>query len=224
MDGIGIGTVATVVAAALWLIMLGFLVHDRRKRRAAKASRIEPVITVVQDAQASWRDEPDPAEPSHVFVPRSELEVLHSWERRFWEMHAVVERVLVERDEWKALWREQASQHLEGQAMLEHKIVALRQHMLRALATYNHLVVDHKLDVKPIKVPSDLLPLDGPPVGQAARYYERMKELARKAPLEIDALARRDEIAALVAEPVDDPPLGSQPAGEPMSTPAHEDA
>lgn len=144
-----------------------------------------------------------------------------SWERRFWEMHAVVERVLCERDSWKQMFRVQAAEHLEGQAVLEQRIVEHRQHLYRALATLHRVQCDSakhptgEAMAKIVRGLRDLDPLDGPPVGQAARYYERMKALLMKeAPEAFDALAAR----ATISQDLRGPAMGAPTEQEPHDT------
>lgn len=125
-----------------------------------------------------------------------------SLERRFWEIHGVVEQVLLERDGWKACFRTQVGEHLEGQAVLEQKIVQLRSHLNRAIATLHGYQRRADPNATLIKGPADLDPLDGPPVGTAERYYERMKTmLMTTAPSTFDALMRRDQLAAGLERP-----------------------
>lgn len=118
------------------------------------------------------------------------------WERRFWEIHGVVERVLKERDVWKTMWRTEVSEHLEGQAVLEGKVVKMRLHLVRAIAGLNRLRLEADPKAALITSPEQLDPIDGPPVGQAERYFERMKELlTTTAPRAFDALGAAQAIA-----------------------------
>jgi hypothetical protein len=118
------------------------------------------------------------------------------WERKFWEMHSVVERVLLERDSWKAMFRTQAAEHLEGQAVLEQKLVQTRLHLWRCLQTVHRYQRDKDKECVLITAPEGLDPIDSRPVGQASAYYERMKALlVKEAPVAFDALMARAEIA-----------------------------
>lgn len=157
------------------------LCHAEDQLRAAKAREAE--IMDAKDAHAALCAERD------------------NYERRFWEIHDVVERVLSERDSWKQCFRTQVAEHLEGQAMLEQKMVQLRVYLYRALATVHRLQrqIDPKAEL--IKSPAALDPLDGPPVGQAERYFERMKSMLKvEAPASFDALMERDRVATAMRQ------------------------
>lgn len=194
------------VLAALWLapvLMLVVLALRMRFRRRVHEQRLdqeeqrepEPELgaAVQQQPHEVAPDEP-PAEQGGAQGP----EPSEDWERRFWEMHGVVERVLQQRDEWRDLYRQQVAEHLEGQALLEHKIVQMRLHLGRLIGTHNRMIKERDGEqAKLVKGPSDLDPPDADPVGQAERYYERMRELLLStAPAKFDALTARDGIAA----------------------------
>lgn len=120
-------------------------------------------------------------------------------ERRFWELHGIVSRLLAQRDEWVKMWRQQAAEHLQGQALYERRIIHLRQSLQRTIATANHLGAELEKatgnEFKKIQRPADLDTL-AEPVGQAERYFESMKKLLAAAPERLDPFTERDRITA----------------------------
>lgn len=101
------------------------------------------------------------------------------WERRFWEQHAVVERVLKERDEWQKRFFEQGALHLEGQALLEHKILGLRQQRKQLVDLINS--ERKEAGDKPLVNPDKLGPLDAEPLGQSEKFLDHLKRLSAEA-------------------------------------------
>jgi hypothetical protein len=175
-------TVVIVVVFAALLVLARKL--HRRSTRAKLLAALDEVAASTEAMQLAERA-----------LERSAAATA-TWKRKFWEMHGVVEQVLGERDVWREMYRGHVSEHLEGQAMLEHKIVSMRQHVIRAVATTNHLIKENKLKRELVTTPKEMLPLDGPPVGQAEEYYGRMKKMLMKdAPAAFDALMKRSEIA-----------------------------
>lgn len=188
--GIAVGA---IVATVFVLVML--VRSSRHKPR--------PIHQPICCSELGESDNRSAAEGApHVLVDQADMQAdverAAHWQKRFWQMHGVVEQVLKERDQWRDMWREHACQHLEGQAILEHKIVQMRMNIIRAGATVNRLLKERDGDkAKLVTLPSDLDPIDSKPVGQAKLYYEQMKKmLIKQAPAAFDALMRRDEIAA----------------------------
>lgn len=110
------------------------------------------------------------------------------------EYFGIIERIEKERNEWINMWREQASQHLTAQSMLERELASSRQVGARAIRMLNEMLKKQKLD--PIDRPDKLLPYDGEPVGIAERYALRMKELRDELGRPIVGVEERDLVAS----------------------------
>lgn len=190
-------------------VALGALLLDRKRLRAMQTAieedhrRGQEAAEQLEDTEAevaALTAKLEESQLADVDVLEKRLTQLKRdrdvWEHKFWQQHAIIERILGQRDEWKDMFGEHVGQHLEGQAALEDKIIKLRQNLMRALATINKMRRDADPQAELVESPSDLLPLDAEPVGQAERYYERMKKLLlEQAPQEFDALLERDRIA-----------------------------
>lgn len=121
--------------------------------------------------------------------------ITSEWKRKYWEMNDLVASCLEQRDEWKDMWYVQSCEHLEGQGVLEEKIVKMRQNLIQAIATCNRLMKDRDgKSFKPIRTPKELDPLDSKPVGQATAYRDRMFKMLKSVSKDLDAIRARDAI------------------------------
>lgn len=143
-----------------------------------------------------------------ALVPATSTAV-ETWRRKYWEMNDLVASCLEQRDVWKDMWFTQSAEHLEGQAVLEQKVVQMRQNLIRGIVTCNRLLKERAEangtgdKFTPIQRPADLDPLDAAPVGQASAYRDSMIALLKSAPKDFDALAQRDAITlGLITEGV----------------------
>jgi hypothetical protein len=142
---------------------------------ASPGGRVEPVI---HSGQVSAMYETD----------------LGRAERRAKEYFDIIESIEKERNAWVEMYRVQASEHLNAQSMLETALMESRRQMARAIHMLNKARKEAGLDE--VKLPSDLLPYDGEPVGTAERYAKKMTELASNMPNLIDGVGARAAVSS----------------------------
>lgn len=107
----------------------------------------------------------------------------------------IIERVLKQRDDWRQAHETTVAERGAALMVNERSILTLRQWCAKAIVMLNALRKEHGLE--PIASPDGLIPVDGPPVGGAEAYWERMINLTRELRMGIvDAIAERDAVAA----------------------------
>lgn len=105
------------------------------------------------------------------------------------EYFHLIERIELQRNERWEMFLQQASEHCNAQAMLEDHLMMTRQLLTNCATQLNALRVKEGLE--PVKKPAEFA---DPPIGSAAEYRERMKQLRESAAALIDARKERQEL------------------------------
>lgn len=130
---------------------------------------------------------------AEAYSTETEIERL---DRKCREYFRVIESIERERDDWRESFHRQAREHYVAQALLERKIVEVRQISMRLLHLLNKELKEAGKEAMTVTRPSELVPYDGEPVGLAEQYLERMKRLWGEFPELTNGRAERDRIQA----------------------------
>lgn len=161
-------------------------------RREQIASEDDSVVII--DEESGWgvdSDNPDPTAPqspeeaSYIQVHEPEIERLRRRCAEYFKLAQTIER---ERDKLWIMYRQQTSEHLNAQALLETKVerLAIRRQIEvnKLLAIVNRMREEKNLPS--IKGPADLD--DGEPLPKfSGMFSEKMIKLCREFPTLIDA-------------------------------------
>ena len=109
------------------------------------------------------------------------------------EYFEVIERIAVERDQWKRMFFEQSRGHLNAQALLERTITHTRN-QLRACVAFLKAKVGAEAVEEMAKVARAV---DAPPIGTAIEYGKKMLALAEEqVPKDTDAAAEQKRLTS----------------------------
>lgn len=131
-------------------------------------------------------------------------ETAKNWERRYWESFGTLEQFEKERDTWRDMWWQQATEHVSAQARLERSILKQRLGIHRLIATVNadreKMAKSTGIDAVLVKLPSDCLPIDSAPLGEADAYAKNMIRVVNELPAQLSAAVCQGNLARKLAE------------------------
>lgn len=168
----------------------------------------EPAVRAEQRAVSLV---PHPVEKKYVeqFATEPEIERLR---RKCDEYFKVIERVVIERDEWIARYRVHIRQHQVAMNMLERDVVRARVAAGVLLNLVNEPRVEQGLEPMVLQRPEDVFPHDGGAVGKVEESVARHKQLLAELDVSLDAFSERERIARSYPEQEHHDVTGGDPA------------
>ena len=123
---------------------------------------------------------------------REQVKIVERINREYFDVIEAIER---ERDHWKAMLFEQASEHQNAQALLQKSLSDCSHHLRTAIRQLDWF--RRAADLEPIQTPTMLEKL---PEGVPETFGKKVQEMAASAGPQTNGLERRAEIAKKLVE------------------------